>query len=200
MTPEHAVAFLTFALVAAGTPGPSNALLAATGAGVGARRGLPCLLGVVVGMASMMFAVALGLGGLLVHQVVFLRALRWVGTALLLWLAWRIATSGRPGVGGAGRPVGFLGAATFQWVNPKSWLVCASAGATFLDASRGVLGQAVALGLLFSVASLPCGVLWLVSGAAVRRLLSSERAGRAFNRAMALLLAGSVALVIWPGS
>ncbi|HZU19228.1 MAG TPA: LysE family translocator [Candidatus Dormibacteraeota bacterium] len=198
MTPEHVAAFLTFALVAAGTPGPSNALLAATGAEVGTRRGLPCLLGVVAGMGLMMFAVALGLGGLLVHQVVFLRAVRWVGAAVLLWLAWRIATSGRRAAGGTAKPIGFVGAATFQWVNPKSWLVCASAGATFLDASREVLGQAAALGLLFSVASLPCGLLWLVSGAALRPLLASERLGRALNRAMALLLAASVALVVWP--
>ena len=52
MTPEQVVAFLLFAVAAAGTPGPSNLLLTATGAGVGVLRGLPCLLGVALGMGA----------------------------------------------------------------------------------------------------------------------------------------------------
>jgi threonine/homoserine/homoserine lactone efflux protein len=45
MTLEHTLAFLGFSIVVAGTPGPSNALLTATGASVGVRRGLPALVG-----------------------------------------------------------------------------------------------------------------------------------------------------------
>src|SRR5207237_5225699 len=58
MTPEQAVAFLLFAVAAAGTPGPSNVLLTATGANVGVLPGLPSLLGVTIGMGGMMFVVA----------------------------------------------------------------------------------------------------------------------------------------------
>ena len=46
MSPDQAAAFLLFSLVAAATPGPSNALLAAAGANAGIWRGLPCLFGV----------------------------------------------------------------------------------------------------------------------------------------------------------
>ena len=52
MTREQAIAFFIFSVAAAGTPGPSNVLLTATGAQVGVRRGLPCLLGVGLGMAD----------------------------------------------------------------------------------------------------------------------------------------------------
>src|SRR5262249_4675835 len=65
MTREQAVAFILFSVAAAGTPGPSNVLLTAVGANVGILRGLPCLLGVGLGMAIMMFVVAFGLGGVL---------------------------------------------------------------------------------------------------------------------------------------
>ena len=51
VNPEQVVAFLVFALVGAGTPGPANVLLAATGAQVGVLRGVPCLLGVAIGTA-----------------------------------------------------------------------------------------------------------------------------------------------------
>ena len=118
MSPEQVVAFLIFSVVAAGTPGPSNLLLTATGARVGVLRGFPALLGVSVGMGVMMFAVAFGLGSAVVASSTVLRALNWVGAAFLLWLAWKIATAEGGATPGAGKPVGFTGAAAFQWVNP----------------------------------------------------------------------------------
>src|SRR5690554_4744704 len=135
MTPEQAAAFLLFAVVAAGTPGPSNLLLTATGARVGVLRGLPCLFGVTLGMGLMMAVVAFGLGSVVLASPGLLRALNWIGAAFLLWLAYRIATAGRGGAAAehGKRPVGFVGAAAFQWVNPKSWIVCAGAAGTYLD-------------------------------------------------------------------
>ena len=197
MTPEQAVAFLLFAVAAAGTPGPSNVLLTATGANVGVLRGLPCLLGVTIGMGVMMFVVAFGLGSVVLANPAVLRALNWIGAAFLLWLAWKIATAGR-GDGAAGRkPVGFIGAAAFQWINPKSWLVCASAAGAYLHAQAGsALAQALVFGLLFILASLPCCFVWLAFGATAQRFLRTERARRTFNIAMGVLLAASVVLVL----
>jgi threonine/homoserine/homoserine lactone efflux protein len=197
MTREQAVAFFLFSVAAAGTPGPSNVLLMATGARVGVRRGLGCLLGVGVGMAAMMFIVAFGLGSVILGAPVLLRVMKWCGAAFLLWLAWKIATARGPGEGTDGKPVGFAGAAAFQWVNPKSWLVCASAAATFLDRQAGsALGQSAALGLVFLGACLPSCLPWLAFGAAMQRALRSPRAYRLFNGAMAALLAASVALFV----
>jgi threonine/homoserine/homoserine lactone efflux protein len=195
MPPEQAVAFLLFSVAAAGTPGPSNLLLTATGAAVGVRRGLPCLLGVSLGMGVMMLVVAFGLGRVVLGSPGALRALNWAGAAFLLWLAWKVATAGRSETTAAPRPVGFIGAAAFQWVNPKSWLVCASAAGTYLGAGNA-LGQAVAFGGLFVLASLPCCFVWLAFGAAAQRWLRTERARRAFNVTMGVLLAGSVVLIM----
>jgi threonine/homoserine/homoserine lactone efflux protein len=197
MTSEQAVAFLLFAVVAAGTPGPSNLLLTATGAQVGVLRGVPCLLGVSVGMGVMMFLVAFGLGSVVLANPTVLRALNWIGAAFLLWLAWKIATGGRADAAARRKPVGFLGAAGFQWINPKSWLVCASAAGTYLHAgSRGALAQATVFGALFVLASLPCCFVWLAFGATAQRWLRTDRARRAFSIAMGVLLAGSVALIL----
>ena len=200
MTPEQAIAFLIFAIVAAGTPGPSNLLLTATGANVGVVRGFPCLLGVSVGMGVMMFAVAFGLGSVVVASPTVLRVLNWIGAAFLLWLAWKIATAEGGDTAAGARPVGFTGAAAFQWVNPKSWLVCASAAGTYLHAGSGSASvQASALGGLFMLASLPCCFMWLAFGAGAQRLLRTRRARRGFNVAMGLLLAGSVVMILRQG-
>ncbi len=196
MTPEQALAFVVFSVAAAGTPGPSNALLTASGANVGVLRGLPALLGVAAGMGLLMFVVAFGLGTVILDNPFVLTGVKWCGAAVLCWLAWKIATAGGPSAAG-GEPIGFLGAAAFQWINPKSWLVCASAAATFLDQGAGsALGQSAAFGLTFALASLPSCFPWLAFGAVLHRCLRSGRALRVFNGAMGALLAASVVLFI----
>ena len=198
MTTEQAIAFFLFAIVAAITPGPSNLILTSTGANVGLLRGLPCLGGVAIGMGLMMFLVAFGLGSVILGNPMVVTAVRWCGAAFLCWLAWKIATSGHASASGGGRPIGFVGAAAFQWVNPKAWLACASAAATFLDQGAGsALGQSVAFGLTFVAASLPSCFPWLAFGAVLQRVLRSERAVRLFNVAMGALLAASVILILW---
>ena len=93
--------------------------------------------------------------------------------------------------------VGFLGAAAFQWVNPKAWLVSAAAAGTFLSAEAGsAVMQAAALGGLFVLAALPSCFLWLAFGAAVQRILGSRRSLRIFNITMGALLALSIVLIV----
>src|ERR1051326_750418 len=198
MTFEQAVAFVVFAVVAAGTPGPSNVLLTATGANAGVLRGLPAVFGVSAGMGVMMFLVAFGLGSVVIANPTFVRVLNILGAAFLLWLAWKIATAGGGDAGTDRKPVGFLGAAAFQWINPKSWLVCASAAGTYLKAGSGsAVVQATALGGLFVLASLPCCFVWLAFGAGAQRVLRTERARRVFNLTMAALLAAYVLLILF---
>jgi len=191
------VAFLLFAVVAAITPGPSNIMLTAAGANAGIFRGLPCLFGVTTGMGLMMFLVPLGLGSLVLQSPLVLKALHWGGAGFLLWLSWRIAASSHIGATPEGKTVGYLGGALFQWVNPKSWLVCASAAGTFLSAGAGSpIAQSASLGGLFVLAALPSCFVWLAFGAAVQRVLGSGRRLRLFNIVMGALLALSIALII----
>src|SRR5947208_6812884 len=93
MTFGHALAFLLFAVVAAITPGPSNLILTSTGTAVGVLRGLPALLGQVVGMGLMLFLVAFGLGSLVLKTLLIIQGLKWCGIGFLLWLSWKIATA-----------------------------------------------------------------------------------------------------------
>jgi threonine/homoserine/homoserine lactone efflux protein len=191
------IAFLLFAVVAAVSPGPSNVMLTAAGARGGVAKGLPCLLGATIGMASMMFLVPLGLGSVVLGHPLALTGLRWGGSAFLLWLAWRIATSAGGDTLVEERPVGFVGAAVFQWVNPKAWVVSVGAAGTYLSPESGsAVAQSALLGGLFALAALPSGFVWLAFGAGVQRLLRGRRARRAFNLSLGVLLALSVALIV----
>jgi threonine/homoserine/homoserine lactone efflux protein len=173
-------------------------MLTAVGAHAGVVKGLPCLLGVTTGMALMMFLVPFGLATLLLAHPLALKVLHWTGAALLLWLSWKIATSpGRIDSTGETNPVGYLGAAALQWVNPKSWLVSASAAGTFLSADAGSpVMQAAFLAGLFFLAALPSGFVWLAFGAAVQHVVHTQRRRRIFNVVMAGLLALSIAFIV----
>jgi threonine/homoserine/homoserine lactone efflux protein len=197
VTAEQAFAFVLFAIVAAITPGPSNIILTSTGANVGVRRGLPCLFGVAIGMGLMMFVVAFGFGSLLLDRPFILRALKWCGVGVLLWLSWKIATAAHGDAAATSDVVGFRGAAAFQWVNPKSWVVSASAVGTYLHAEgASAFVQSTSFGILFVLAALPSCFVWLAFGATFQRFLHTERAARTFNVAMGAVLAGSVILFV----
>jgi threonine/homoserine/homoserine lactone efflux protein len=146
----------------------------------------------------MMFVVPLGLGSLVLQHPLVLESLHWGGAALLLWLSWKIATSGsRPDAASHGDPVGYFGAAIFQWVNPKSWLVTASAASTFLEADAGSpILQAASLAGLFLLAAVPSCLLWLACGAALQHVLQERRRRRIFDITMGALLALSIVLIL----
>jgi threonine/homoserine/homoserine lactone efflux protein len=187
------LALLTFCVVAGVTPGPNNMMLMASGVNYGVRRTLPHLFGVVFGFALMVALVGVGLDAIFRVAPWSLPAMRWVGAAYLLWLAWRIATSGavKEGVV-AGKPLGALGAAAFQWINPKGWVMAVSALTTYaVSASYATTVAVVALTCL--VVSVPCSGVWVLFGAAMRRLLADPRRARPFNWTMAALLVASIA-------
>lgn len=173
-------------------------MLTATGAVAGVVRGIPCLLGVAAGMGLLIFSVAMGVGFLVLGHPAILRVLNWLGAVFLLWLAWKIAISGSSAARAERKPVGFLGAALFQWINPKSWLVSTSAAGAYLhgDVDSALL-QLTIFAALFVAAALPSGFLWLAFGASMQRCLSSARAARIFNVVMGASLAASVGLILW---
>ncbi len=192
-----------FALAMSASPGPNNAMVAASGANYGLRRTLPHMLGVAVGFPAMLVLVALGAAEVLRDWPGLQQAMRWLGAAWLLWLAWRIATAvpavagPGPGTAEGGRPMTFLEAALFQWVNPKAWLIAGGAIATYTGGAAGVLAEATVLAAMFSLAALLSLLAWAAVGVGAARLLGARPgAMRAFNIGIAALLVLSIATVL----
>lgn len=195
-----------FALAMSATPGPNNMMLASSGANFGWRASVPHMLGVWLGMP--MALVVLGAVGLpVIRQPTVHGALKLVGTAYLLWLAWRIARtetiplSGGNGGGEAGagaahpdgsRPLSFVQAALFQWVNPKIWVAAAGALVAFALPGGGVVGSVAWMAAIFSAIAVPVMLFWTLLGVGAARLLTSPGKMRLFNWTMASLLVASL--------
>ncbi len=192
MSYEMLPALLALAVATLFTPGPNNAMLAASGANFGFRPTLPHLLGVALGFPLMLLIVGLALGELFQTSVILRESLRWGGAALLVWIAWKIAISGGTGSKSEGaHPMTFLQAVGFQWINPKGWSMAVAATSQFIrpDAPMAtatvVAGTFLTLGLLSSTT-------WTYAGLAIARWLTTARRLRVFNVIMALLIAASV--------
>ncbi|MCU1751843.1 LysE family translocator [Pseudomonas sp. 6D_7.1_Bac1] len=182
-------AFALFAFVSSITPGPNNTMLLASGVNFGFIRTIPHALGISGGFMIMVLAVGFGMGQIFTAFPMAYTVLRYAGAAYLLYLAWKIATSGplsKPGTANA-EPLGFLGAAAFQWVNPKSWVMAIGAISTYTP-SEGYFYNVVVIALVFAIINIPCVFSWASFGSALRNVLKSPRNLVIFNITMAGLL------------
>ena len=196
LTGPMLAAFLTFAVVASVTPGPNNIMLLASGANFGFRRTLPHLLGVILGFGLMVLLVGLGLAAVLARFPTLFMAARIAGIAYLAYLAFKIARADGIGMGEtAARPMGFLQAVAFQWVNPKGWSMAISAMTAYAPADH-VRAAVFLVTAIFVAIGIPSGVLWTGMGVGLKRGLAHPKAHplalRAFNLAMAAALLWSL--------
>jgi threonine/homoserine/homoserine lactone efflux protein len=189
-------ALVAFAAGMSFTPGPNNTLVTSSGASFGFRRSLPLLLGIVVGFTLMVAIVGLGATRLFQALPVLHKVLKVAGSAYLLWLAWRIARADRAGPAGARtRPLSFVEATAFQWINPKGWVFAAGALSAFTSVGGGPVAEVALITAVLGIACLAGITTWCAFGVAIGRLLSSDRARAVFNWSMAGLLALSVVAV-----
>jgi threonine/homoserine/homoserine lactone efflux protein len=187
------IAFVIFATVMFFTPGPNNVMLLSSGLTYGFRRTLPHVAGITIGFAFMIGAVGLGMETIFITHPVLQTILKYAGAAYLVYLAAAIAMSGpvAPGQDNQRGPMTFWGAAMFQWINVKGWVMVIGT----ITAYAGIAGFPwniaiqVMLSLLLGVLS--CSA-WALFGSALRPLLTSERTVRAFNIVMAVLLLASL--------
>jgi threonine/homoserine/homoserine lactone efflux protein len=182
------LALLGFAIAMSVTPGPNVLMVAAAAANAGVRATVPHMLGIAGGFGAMLLVVGLGLAGPFAAWPVLHTILKWGGAAWLLLLAWKIARAGAPGAGPPRPPLGLVGAALFQWVNPKAWMIALAAIPAFTSPDGDILGQTLLIAGAFALVGFPCSLVWALLGAGASRLLRTDRALRRFNIAMAVLL------------
>jgi threonine/homoserine/homoserine lactone efflux protein len=193
MTWDIFIALAGFAFVTSITPGPNNLMLMASGANFGFRRTIPHMLGVGIGFVVMAVLVGVGLIGIFEVWPPAHTVLKVLSVAYMLWLAWKIANAAAPkDAGRAGRPITFLQAAAFQWVNPKAWAMALTAVGVY--APSQTLPAVLAVAFVFGAINLPSVSTWTILGQQMRRVLTSPRRLRAFNLVMAALLIAS----LWP--
>jgi threonine/homoserine/homoserine lactone efflux protein len=187
------VAFVVFAAVMFFTPGPNNIMVLSSGLTYGFRRTVPHIAGITIGFAFMVGAVGLGFGTVFLAYPLLQTILKYAGAAYLIYLAAVIAMSEpvTPGQDNRRGPMTFWGAAMFQWVNVKGWVMVIGTITAYAGIARfpwNIFIQVV-LSLLLGAMSTST---WTLSGSSLRPLMTSPRVVRAFNIVMAALLLASL--------
>ncbi len=193
------VSLITFAFATCITPGPNNIMLTASGANFGFLRTIPHIFGIVCGLIVLMGTVALGLNIVFSCFPKLQIILKGLGAVYLLYLAWRIATSKKDTDDNKPeKPITFLEAFIFQFLNPKALMMAVTAMSTFtLSDGKNYLFSTLIVLLVFLVISIPSISIWAGFGTAIRYRLKTDRSIKVFNYSLGGLTACSVFILIF---
>ena len=186
-----------FAAAVTLTPGPNVVLVTASAANFGFRRTVPQMLGITFGFGTMVLATGLGLAGVVHAEPRLHAALKYAGAAYLLYLAWRITRADAASTSARARPIGFVEATLFTWMNPKAWVSALGAAAAFTTVGGDLMWESAVIAAVLAAFCLISAALWAGFGMVIGRYLAHPRARRAFNWSMAGLLALSLIPVFW---
>ncbi|NHB58424.1 LysE family translocator [Acinetobacter sp. 194] len=186
------ISFIIYSFVTSITPGPNNIMLAASGVNFGFKRSIPHILGIGIGFGFMVSVVGFGFGALISSNIVLYESLKITGITYLLYLAYKIyhstsvdTTSGKT------KPLTFLQAAMFQWVNPKAWIMAMGAVTTYLS-SQSELYWYLIIGVIYGAIGIPSTGVWALVGEKLQKYIHDQKKLKMFNAVMALLLVLSV--------
>lgn len=200
---ETTCAFFVASLLMAMTPGPDVIIVLTQSSLYGMRAGVLTTLGLMTGLLGHTLAVALGVAVLFQTSEAAFTALKFLGAAYLLYLAWQSFRSGVfrafltqslfPGYGTLYRR-GFLSNIT----NPKVTLFFLAFLPQFADPARGGLtAQIIVLGALFQLAPLLVfGCVSLLAGRVAGRFNSSVKGQLFLNRAAGCVFTGLAVMLL----
>lgn len=178
---------ISYCLVMSATPGPNNVMLATTGANFGGRGALPAILGIQAGLFVQTILMCVGLGSVFIAYPLAHQVLRIAGSLYLVFLAWKLSGAS---VGGAQAPkaVSFTQAATFQALNPKSWVKAITVASVFMPAGYNTVVSALLVSVIGTLVGMPCNAMWALFGVSIRRLLKDPYMLRVYNLTMSAIL------------
>lgn len=197
MSYETLIALTVFAVVISISPGPNNIMLLASGVNYGFAKSIPHILGVAFGLSFLCLCIGFGLGTLFQLYPQLLVYLKVFALIYLVYLSWRTAFSKviSTNKSGVSRPMTFIEACLFQWVNPKAWVMLITMITLYTNADQPTLSLII-VAVVFILTNLPSQSVWALFGMTLRNFLSKERHIRIFNIATGVLLILSIAPVV----
>ena len=189
---DNLLSIFLFSLVMTITPGPNNIMILASGLNFGIRKSIPHLLGIAFGFPIMLIAVGFGLDSLVTQIPGIHLFVKVAGVGYLLFLAYKMfVTTQQKKLNQGAKPLTFIQAVLFQWVNPKAWVMIFS-GIGVFTTSTDMQTTTLILALSFFIAIFPCNGSWLFLGSQMKKLIKTDFHYKVFNRTMAILLLVSV--------
>jgi len=187
------VSIATFTLSTVLTPGPNNIMLLSSGLTFGYKKTLPHILGIIFGFPFMVILVGLGMGVVFENYPFLFQIVKVIGILYLFWLAYKIANSAdNYDTTIKSKPLTFLEAAAFQWLNPKGWIMAITSVSVFVTSSQNYFMQVVFVSFIYFLSGMISTNSWTLGGVLLKKFIKSEKSIGIFNKLMALLLVLSI--------
>lgn len=187
--------------VAAAVPGPGIATVTARVVSHGVRAGFAATMGTICGDVMWLTVAILGLAAIAKTFAVVFLAIKYLGAAYLLYLAWRLWTAPAIGIEGGATTARTRKFSNF-WLgfsvtlsNPKTIMFYMAILPTLIDIAH------IGLGLYAILVAMIAGILTVVFGcyillvSQIKKALSKASAIRAMHRSTSLIMAGAAAMV-----
>ena len=179
------------------TPGPNNSILAASGIKFGFFRTIPNIIGIPVGHGVQLTLVTLGLGSIFEHYPTIFILLKYIGATYLLYLAWKMFGSLNIAKNETkASPLKFYEAILFQFVNPKAWVICATAVSLFFPQEENFIFAILFMVTMSTIINLPSISLWALGGSVIRHYLNNNTIKVVVEWFLAILLVGTAITII----
>ncbi len=198
MTISLILSLTIFLFIAAITPGPNNLLLTSSGANVGFKGSLKLMAGIMLGMQCVLLSSAFGVAALLIIYPALHIGLKIVGSAYLLWLAWKTATSSYQRLDIPAKipqAVSWFQGGLLQFLNPKAWMMGLGAVGSFSLSGDAYFSSVIAISIVMVIVNFVAGIVWILGGTLISLFLQSRRSWFIFNISMGLLTALCVPLI-----
>ena len=203
-TPAALLALATFAFVSSITPGPNNLMLLYSGARFGFKRTVPHWMGINIGFVVMLILCCLGIATLFLQLPMAQTALKVLGCAYMMWLVYKLWQNGalpssetlEKSTTGAAKPLTFMQAAIFQYVNPKAWMMGLSVPAAYLPQTGSIVANTAVAALVFGVINLLSMTTWVQGGVTLQKLMHKPVLAKIINGAIVLMTV-YCAVAVW---
>ena len=187
---------LTFAIIAAITPGPNNIILSTNAVNYGFKNTIPLIFGVFFGVLSVLVLCLMGIGEIYENLPAFKIFIKIIAAILLSYLAYKIFVSSEFSESKNKRKFTFKEIFFFQLINPKSVTVCLSSTALFIQNRFSFIEESIMIFICFIISTSTSAIVWAAIGHSFRKYLNDERKIIFFNKIMALSLMGCIFFII----
>jgi threonine/homoserine/homoserine lactone efflux protein len=198
MTVQEFTALLFLGTAMSFSPGPNTTLSTALAANHGLKHALRFVCAVPIGWGVLLTVCAAGLGGLILAAPALRMAVKVLGVAYLLWLAYKLSRSGSLAQADSSRlNVTFWQGAALQFVNIKAWMLALSIVTGWVAGRVDAVERFAVVLPTMMLFALVSNLAYATMGALLRDWLAGGKRLLWFNRAMAAVL---VATALWMGT
>ena len=193
---EQLISLIIATALLLGSPGPAPLALAAAGATYGVKKGVPFLIGILLGLAVAIVATTMGIVAIFSAFPGVKFTVQILGALYIVYVAQKIARAPvlNPEVEASEKPLRLIDGFVLNLLNPKAYAAFLALFSQFLVQFDSELYSYIFTGIICFLVAVVVDVSWLLLGGVLRPLFEEPKPARIMRVSFAVM---RVSAVIW---